>query len=86
MLPITVRSFEKDYHINGDNFERSYKETISGFKTWEDADHAEDWVIHPVQQGGSWTKGMPRGHCEGNQGKGGYKRPEEDAGSRPPVG
>ena len=40
-LPITARSFEKDYHINGDNFERSYKETISGFKTWEDADHAE---------------------------------------------
>ena len=25
-LPITARSFEKDYHINGDNFERSYKE------------------------------------------------------------
>ena len=41
-LPITARSFEKDYHINGDNFERSYKETISAFKTWEDADHAED--------------------------------------------
>ena len=46
-LPITARSFEKDYHINGDNFERSYKETISGFKIWEDADHAEDWVIIP---------------------------------------
>ena len=44
-LPITARSFEKDYHINGDNFERSYKETISGFKTWEDAEHAEDWVF-----------------------------------------
>lgn len=27
-LPITAHSFEKDYHINGDNFERSYKETI----------------------------------------------------------
>ena len=50
-LPITARSFEKDYHINGDNFERSYKETISGFKTWEDADHAEDWVIIPKNMG-----------------------------------
>ena len=49
-LPITARSFEKDYHINGDNFERSYKETISGFKTWEDADHAEDWVIIPKNE------------------------------------
>lgn len=50
-LPITARSFEKDYHINGDNFERSYKERISGFKTWEDADHAEDWVIIPKNMG-----------------------------------
>ena len=50
-LPITARSFEKDYHINGDNFERSYKETISGFKTWEDADHAEDRVIIPKNMG-----------------------------------
>ena len=61
-LPITARSFEKDYHVNGDNFERSYKEggrlngfkrtgPISGFKTWEDADHAEDWVIIPKNMG-----------------------------------
>ena len=50
-LPITARSFEKDYHVNGDNFERSYKETISGFKTWEDADHAEDWIIIPENMG-----------------------------------
>lgn len=50
-LPITARSFEKDYHFNGDNFERSYKETISGFKTWEDAEHAEDWVIIPKNMG-----------------------------------
>ena len=50
-LPITARSFEKDYHINGDNFERSYKERISGFKIWEDADHAEDWVIIPKNMG-----------------------------------
>ena len=60
-LPITARSFEKDYHINGDNFERSYKEggrlngfkrtgPITGFKTWEDADHAEDWVIIPKNE------------------------------------
>ena len=50
-LPITARSFEKDYHINGDNFERSYKETISDFKAWEEAGHAEDWVIIPGNMG-----------------------------------
>ena len=50
-LPITARSFEKDYHISGDNFERSYKDVISGFRTWEDAGHAEDWVIIPENMG-----------------------------------
>ena len=24
---------------------------ISGFKTWEDADHAEDWIIIPENMG-----------------------------------
>ena len=50
-LPITARSFEKDNHINGDNFERSYKETISGFRIWDDSDHAEDWVTIPGNMG-----------------------------------
>ena len=50
-LPITARSFEKDYNINGDNFERSSKEAISGFRTWDDSGHAEDWVIMPGNMG-----------------------------------
>ena len=29
--PITARSFEKDYFIDGDAFERAYKLSISGF-------------------------------------------------------
>ena len=34
-LPITACSFEKDYHINGDNFERSYKEAgRKSIKKW----------------------------------------------------
>ena len=50
-LPITARSLEADYYINGDSFERSYKEVISGFRTWTDAPHAEDWVIIPENMG-----------------------------------
>ncbi len=50
-LPITARSFEKDNHINGVNFECSYKETISGFRIWDDSDHAEDWVAIPGNMG-----------------------------------
>ena len=32
--PITVRSFEKDYFIDGDAFERAYKLSISGFSDY----------------------------------------------------
>lgn len=41
-LPITVRSFEKDYHIDGDEFGRAYKDHISGFRTWTELDHADE--------------------------------------------
>lgn len=40
--PITARSFEKDYFIDGDAFERAYKLSISGFSDWPEALHAED--------------------------------------------
>lgn len=43
--PISARSLEKDYHINGDCFERAYKKHLSGFGTWEDSEHALDWLI-----------------------------------------
>ena len=49
--PITARSFEKDYFIDGDAFERAYKNTISGFKKWTEADHAEDWLVFPENIG-----------------------------------
>ena len=44
-LLITVRSFEKDYHIDGDEFGRAYKDHISGFRTWTELDHADEWLI-----------------------------------------
>ncbi len=49
--PITARSFERDYFIDGDAFERAYKNTISGFKDWTEAGHAEDWLIFPENTG-----------------------------------
>lgn len=47
--PITARSLERDYFINGDNFERSYKLYLSGFITWDDDDsyHGDGWVVLP---------------------------------------
>ena len=50
-LPITARSFEKDYHIDGDEFGRAYKDLISGFRTWEELDHADEWLIFPENVG-----------------------------------
>ena len=49
--PVTARSFERDYFIDGDAFERAYKNTISDFTKWAEADHAEDWLIFPENIG-----------------------------------
>ena len=49
--PVTARSFERDYFIDGDSFERAYKNTISDFTKWAEADHAEDWLIFPENIG-----------------------------------
>ena len=46
-LPITARSFENDYHISGDNFEKAYKNHLSGFREWTELDHAEEWLVFP---------------------------------------
>ena len=43
--PITARSLEKHYHIDGDQFERQYKEHLSGFRDWDQKEHAEEWMV-----------------------------------------
>lgn len=50
-FPITARSFEKDYHIDGDEFGRAYKEHISGYRTWTELEHADEWLIFPENIG-----------------------------------
>lgn len=49
--PITTRSLEKDYHIDGDEFGRAYKEHISGFRTWSELEHADEWLIFAGNMG-----------------------------------
>lgn len=51
-VPITARSFENDYHIDGDGFERAYKEHISGYREWDAWDHADEWLVFPIQHRG----------------------------------
>lgn len=43
--PITARSLEKYFHINADQFERAYKDHLSGYRDWKEAAHTSDWLL-----------------------------------------
>lgn len=45
--PITARSFEDDYHIDGDEYGRAYKDHLSGYREWSELGHADEWLIFP---------------------------------------
>ena len=49
--PIAASSLEKYYHIDGYQFERQYKEHLSGYEDWEDASHADQWLVYPENFG-----------------------------------
>ncbi|EFB93768.1 hypothetical protein HMPREF0648_1994, partial [Prevotella bivia JCVIHMP010] len=42
---MTCRTLEEFYHINGHTFEKQYKETLSGYRDWEQLSHADKWVL-----------------------------------------
>jgi hypothetical protein len=43
--PVTARSLEPYYKINGDRLERAYKDYLSDFRQWEQKPHASDWIL-----------------------------------------
>lgn len=43
--PVTAKSLSWTYMINANTFEKAYKEKLSGFPTWEQKSHAEQWVL-----------------------------------------
>lgn len=45
--PVTAKSLSCTYMINANTFERAYKDPLSGFSTWQQKDHAEEWVLKP---------------------------------------
>ena len=49
--PLTTRSLDKCFHINADQFERIYKNPLSGYRDWEEAVHAAEWLIFPENIG-----------------------------------
>ena len=50
-IPTTSRSLDHYYHINGDTFEKQYKEVLSGYREWSELSHAEDWLVFPENIG-----------------------------------
>lgn len=49
--PLTCRTLETFYHINAHTFEKQYKETLSGFRDWDQLDHADSWLLFPENIG-----------------------------------
>ncbi|ERI81521.1 transposase [Bacteroides pyogenes F0041] len=46
-IPTTSGSLDRYYHINGDTFEKQYKDILSVYREWPELSHAEDWLIFP---------------------------------------
>lgn len=42
---MTCRTLEDFYHIDGHTFEKQYKEVLSGYREWEQLEHADKWLL-----------------------------------------
>ena len=49
--PITAQSLERQYHIDGSQLERHYKEHLSDYREWDQLDHADKWLLIPENMG-----------------------------------
>lgn len=48
---MTCRTLEEFYHIDGHQFEKQYKEILSGYRDWDKLGHAQDWLLFPENIG-----------------------------------
>ncbi|MFZ1236262.1 MAG: transposase [Prevotella sp.] len=51
--PVTCLTLEDFYHIDGHQFEKQYKEILSGYRDWDQLGHAHDWLLFPENVGPS---------------------------------
>lgn len=49
--PISSNSLEKFFHINGDQLGQQYKDFLSDYRTWDQKEHAHQWLIFPQNIG-----------------------------------
>ena len=43
--PMTCRTLEDFYHIDGHTFEKQYKEMLSGYRDWGQLEHVDRWLL-----------------------------------------
>ena len=48
---ITARQIGYTYMINSSTFAKRYKDTLSNFETWEQKEHASEWILIPQNVG-----------------------------------
>lgn len=48
---MTCHTLEEFYHIDGHTFEKQYKEVLSGFRQWDQLEHAAEWLLFPENVG-----------------------------------
>jgi transposase len=48
---ITARQIGYTYMINSSTFAKRYKDTLSDFETWEQKEHASEWILLPQNVG-----------------------------------
>lgn len=44
---MTCHTLEEFYRIDGHTFEKQYKEVLSGYREWEQLEHADEWLLFP---------------------------------------
>jgi len=45
--PISSNSLENFFHINGAHLGQQYKDFLSDYRTWDQKEHADKWVLFP---------------------------------------
>ncbi len=43
--PLTANALGRFFHIKGSEVERYYKHHLSDYETWEQKEHAIDWIL-----------------------------------------
>jgi transposase len=50
-LPTSLSSIATAYNLTSKEFEKQYKDHLSNFKSWDQKEHAEEWMLFPENSG-----------------------------------